>query len=150
MKQKTHNLRLAGAAAISLVLALPAAAADYTLRMQTIFSAESTPGQVIRKFIDDLDVMSDGRVEVQMHYASELVAYNEEQGATAQGVLDCYFSGAGNPGKDPGFQFVGDVTGGYETPYQLLAWLYHGGGHPVVRDLYSEYGLHMIGFVVQG
>ncbi|MEZ5450944.1 MAG: hypothetical protein R3E89_18920 [Thiolinea sp.] len=35
--------------------------------------------------------------------------------------------GAYQTGKNPAFQFVGDIMGGYDTPYQQLSWLYYGG-----------------------
>ncbi len=150
MNQKTLPLRLIGAAAVSAALALPAAAADYTLKVQTLFSSESTPGLVIQQFVDDVETMSNGRVEFQMHYSSEVVAQNEVQGAATQGILDCYMSGSGSPGKDPAFQFAGDIMGGYDTPYQFQAWLHHGGGYPVVQEVYGKYDLHVIGFLIQG
>ncbi len=138
---------LAGAA-----LALPATSADYTLRIQTHFSSNSTPGELIGQFIDDVQTMSDGALEIQMHYNSEVVAQNETLGAVSQGILDCDMTGAsGNVGKDAGFQFAGDIMGGYDTPYQFLAWFHHGGGREVVQsNLYDPLNVHLVGLWLQG
>ena len=43
-------------------------AAEYTLRIQTHFPAESTPGKVAAQFLDDVTVMSGGRALVQNLY----------------------------------------------------------------------------------
>ena len=41
--------------------------------------------------------------------------------------------------------------GGYDTPYQFLAWLDHGGGREVVQEhLYDPQGMHLVGFWLQG
>lgn len=142
---------LAGAAALT-ICAAPAFSADYKLRIQTHFSAESTPGHIIAQFIDDVTTMSDGALEIQMHYSSEIVAQNKTLGAASQGILDCDMTGAsGNVGKDAGWQFAGDIMGGYDTPYQFLAWLDHGGGREVVQsELYDKNNMHLVGYWLQG
>lgn len=148
---KRTGLALACAAAVTLT-AVPAMAADYKLRIQTHFPAESTPGKIIAQFIDDVTTMSDGALEIQMHYSSEVVAQNETLGAASQGILDCDMTGAsGNVGKDAGFQFAGDIMGGYDTPYQFLAWLDHGGGRAIVQSqLYDPLDMHLVGYWLQG
>jgi TRAP-type C4-dicarboxylate transport system substrate-binding protein len=142
---------LAATAALGMIAA-PALAADHKLRIQTHFSAESTPGKIIAQFIDDVTTMSDGALEIQMHYSAEVVAQNETLGAASQGILDCDMTGAsGNVGKDAGWQFAGDIMGGYDTPYQFLTWFYHEGGREVVQEhLYDPQDMHVIGFWLQG
>ncbi len=148
---KSLSRVLVGATALA-ICAGPALAADYKLRIQTHFSAESTPGQLIGRFIDEVQTMSDGALEIQMHYSSEVVAQNEVMGAASQGILDCDMGGiTGNVGKDAGWQLAGDIMGGYDTPYQFLAWLDHGGGREVVQEhLYDPQGMHLVGFWLQG
>ena len=142
---------LAATAAMGMIAA-PALAADHKLRIQTHFSAESTPGKIIAQFIDDVTTMSDGALEIQMHYSAEVVAQNETLGAASQGILDCDMTGAsGNVGKDAGWQFAGDIMGGYDTPYQFLAWLDHGGGRAIVQSqLYDKHNMHLVGYWLQG
>ncbi len=149
------NIRLRtfviGAAAAALA-AGPSFGQDHKLRIQTHFSANSTPGELILQFIDDVQTMSDGALEIQMHFNSEVVAQNETLGATSQGILDCDMTGAsGNVGKDAGFQFAGDIMGGYDTPYQFLSWFHHGGGREVVQShLYDPLNVHLVGLWLQG
>ncbi|MCB2055133.1 MAG: TRAP transporter substrate-binding protein DctP, partial [Geminicoccaceae bacterium] len=47
------------------------------------------------------------------------------------------------------FQFVGDIMGGYDTPWQQYAWFYNG-GEEVANQLYNEYGMQLIGWWVYG
>ena len=143
---------LVGTLATALVAAAPAFAADYKLRIQTHFSANSTPGELIAQFIDDVQTMSGGALEIQMHYNAEVVAQNETLGAVSQGILDCDMTGAsGNVGKDAGFQFAGDIMGGYDTPYQFLAWFHHAGGRDAVQShLYDPLNVKLIGLWLQG
>ncbi|MEE8270712.1 MAG: TRAP transporter substrate-binding protein DctP [Alphaproteobacteria bacterium] len=140
-----------GVAGAALVVANTAGAANHTLRIQTHFSAESTPGQIVAQFIDDVQVMSGGRLDVQIHYSSEVVAQNETFGAAQQGILDCDMTGAsGNVGKDVAFQFAGDIMGGYDTPYQMIGWLEFGGGRELVQELYDRFDMHLVGWWLQG
>ena len=128
-----------------------AASAQSKLRIQTHFSAESVPGKIVSQFIDDVRVMSGGRLGVQIHYSSEVVAQNETFGAAQQGILDCDMTGAsGNVGKNVAFQFAGDIMGGYDTPYQMLGWLDNGGGRELVQELYGEFDMHLVGWWLQG
>ncbi|MDE0696931.1 MAG: C4-dicarboxylate ABC transporter substrate-binding protein, partial [Boseongicola sp.] len=118
---------LVGAAALALT-AIPATAQEHKLRIQTHFNAESTPGQLIQRFIDEVQTMTGGAVAIQMHYSSEVVAQNEVMSAASQGILDCDMGGiTGNVGKDAGWMLAGDIMGGYDTPYQFLSWFYHAG-----------------------
>jgi TRAP-type C4-dicarboxylate transport system substrate-binding protein len=71
--------------------------------------------------------------------------------AAATGILDCDMTGgAYQTGKDPAFQFVGDIMGGYDTPYQQLSWLLLGGGMETAQKLYNKYDMQLIGWWVVG
>ena len=111
------NRVAAVAVAAGMALCGSTLADERTLRIQTHFSAESTPGKVVAQFIDDVETMSAGRLKIQIHWSSEVVGQTETFGAAQQGILDCDMSGpSSNVGKDAGFQFVGDIMGGYDTP----------------------------------
>ena len=154
MRSSRSSLGTLAAAAVTAGMAIGGSAlADghTTLRIQTHFSAESTPGKVVAQFIDDVETMSAGRLKIQIHWSSEVVGQTETFGAAQQGILDCDMSGpSSNVGKDPGFQFVGDIMGGYDTPWQFIGWLEYGGGRRIVQELYDDYGMHLVGYWLQG
>jgi TRAP-type mannitol/chloroaromatic compound transport system substrate-binding protein len=138
-------------AACAAVVAVPATAQELTLRIQTHYNPEQTSGKLAAQFVDDVETMSGGNIDIEMFYASSVVATVETFDAAANGILDCDMTGgAYQTGKNAGFQFVGDIMGGYDTPYQQLSWLYYGGGLEKAQELYNEFGMQLIGWWVYG
>lgn len=100
-----------------------ATAADkiHTLRIQTHFAPETPSGKLAAQFVDDIQVMSNGQLKIEMFYASSVVKSVETFDAVATGILDGDMTGgAYQTGKDPAFQFVGDIMGAYDTPWQQI------------------------------
>ncbi len=121
------------------------------LRIQTHYAPETVSGKLAAQYIDDIQTMSGGGIEVEMFYSSSVVKSVETFDAAATGILDCDMTGGGyQTGKNSAFQFVGDIMGGYETPYQQLSWLYFGGGREAAAPLYNKYGMELIGWWVYG
>jgi len=110
-------------AAVAAIIASPAVA-ETTLRIQTHYAPETVSGKLAGQFVDDVQTMSGGDIKIEMFYSSSVVATVETFDAAANGILDCDMTGgAYQTGKNAGFQFVGDIMGGYDTPYQQLSWL---------------------------
>ncbi|MEM6824968.1 MAG: TRAP transporter substrate-binding protein [Pseudomonadota bacterium] len=142
--------KLAVAAGVSALLA-GSAMAQTTLRIQTHYGPETLSGKNAAMFIDDIQTMSNGEITVEMFYSSSVVASAETFDAAATGILDCDMTGgAYQTGKNPAFQFVGDIMGGYDTPYQQLSWLLLGGGLEDAQELYNAYDMHLVGWWVVG
>lgn len=138
-------------AAVASVVAVPAFAQDVTLRMQTHYATEHPTGQMLATFIDDVQTMSDGSIAIEMFYSSSVVATTETFDAAINGIVDCDATGgAYQTGKNPAFQFVGDIMGGYETPWQQYSWLYHGGGYEAAQELYNANDMQLIGWSIYG
>ncbi|QIE42287.1 TRAP transporter substrate-binding protein [Meridianimarinicoccus aquatilis] len=133
------------------VAAAPGFAQDVTLRMQTHYATEHPTGQLLAQFIDDVQTMSDGGIAIEMFYSSSVVATVETFDAAINGILDCDATGgAYQTGKNPAFQFVGDIMGGYDTPWQQYSWLYYGGGYDAAQELYNSQGMQLIGWSIYG
>ena len=144
---------LASAAVLALVAGagLGEAAAQTNLRIQTHYAPETPSGKLAAQFVDDVQVMSNGEITIEIFYSSSVVKSVETFDAAATGILDCDMTGgAYQTGKNPAFQFVGDIMGGYDTPYQQLSWLYHGGGYDAAQALYNTYDMQLIGWWVYG
>ena len=136
-------------ALVAAGFALPAQAT--TLRIQTHYGPESISGKNAAQFADDVMTMSNGEITIEMFYSSPVVATVETFDAAANGILDCDMTGAAyQTGKNPAFQFVGDIMGGYDTAYQQLGWLYMGGGLADAQQLYNKYGMQLVGWWVVG
>ncbi|KMK66713.1 TRAP transporter substrate-binding protein [Puniceibacterium sp. IMCC21224] len=141
---------LTSAVAVAAI-AGPALAQDVTLRIQTHYATEHPTGQLLAQWIDDVQTMSDGAIAVEMFYSSSVVATTETFDAAINGILDCDATGgAYQTGKNAAFQFVGDIMGGYDTPWQQYSWLYYGGGYDAAQELYNAQGMQLIGWSIYG
>ncbi|SFP43887.1 TRAP transporter substrate-binding protein [Tranquillimonas alkanivorans] len=146
MTLKTY---LSGAAAAAL-LAAPALAQETTLRIQTHYAPETVSGQLAQQFVDDVETMSGGDIDIEMFFSSSVVDTVETFDAAASGILDCDMTGgAYQTGKNPAFQFVGDIMGGYDTPWQQYAWLYNG-GFDAADELYNTFDMKLVGWWIYG
>ncbi len=144
------GLALAASVA-ALTIGATAASAQTKLRIQTHFSQETLSGQMAGKFIDDIQTMSGGEIEVEMFYAGAVVKAAETFDAAATGILDCDMTGgAYQTGKNPAFQFAGDLMGGYTNPYQQMAWLLHADGRAKINELYNGHNMEFVGWWIPG
>ena len=139
------------ALAVTGLMAGAAVAADTNLRIQTHYAPETVSGKLAAQYVEDIRNMSNGEIKVEMFYSSSVVKSVETFDAAATGILDCDMTGGGyQTGKNPAFQFVGDIMGGYDTPYQQLSWLYYGGGLEAAQKLYNKFDMELIGWWVYG
>ncbi|WP_292291701.1 TRAP transporter substrate-binding protein [Marivita sp.] len=142
------TLTAAGATAL---IAMSAAAEPVTLRIQTHYATEHPTGKMLATWIDDVQTMSGGDITIEMFYSSSVVATVETFDAAINGIVDCDATGgAYQTGKNPAFQFVGDIMGGYDTPWQQYSWLYHGGGWEAAQELYNAQNMQLIGWAIYG
>ena len=149
LKTVTTTL-LAGAMAIGLGAAAHAQQST-KLRIQTHFSPETLSGELAAEFIEDITAMSNGEIEVEMFYSGSVVKAAETFDAAATGILDCDMTGgAYQTGKNPAFQFTGDLMGGYANPYQQMAWLLHNDGYTKLNELYNDHNMEFIGWWIPG
>jgi TRAP-type C4-dicarboxylate transport system substrate-binding protein len=136
--------------AAALALIAGGAHAQQTLRIQTHYAPETESGRLAQMFADDVAAMSGGEITMEMFFSSSVVDSTEGFDAAASGILDCEMhGGAYQTGKNPAFQFVGDIMGGYDTPWQQYAWLYNGGLEDA-NELYNQFGMELIGWWVYG
>ncbi len=156
MLSKLTKTLMGGAAMAAIALASAPSFADghggkTKLRIQTHYGSETPSGKLAAEFIDNVQTMSGGDIEVEMFYSSSVVKSTETFDAAVDGVLDCDMTGgAYQTGKNPAFQFVGDIMGGYDTPYQQLSWLYYGDGLAAAQELYHAYDMHLVGWWIYG
>lgn len=151
MKILTKAACAAGVAALLSATAMTASAETTKLRIQTHYAPETVSGKLAAEYVDNVQTMSGGEIEIEMFYSSSVVKSVETFDAAATGILDCDMTGgAYQTGKNPAFQFVGDIMGGYSTPYQQLSWLYYGDGLEAAQKLYNKYDMQLVGWWVYG
>ena len=152
MKKTLKKLSLAASAAILAAgMASSAIAQTTKLRIQTHFSTETLSGKMAGEFVEDVQAMSNGEIEIEMFYSGAVVKATETFDAAATGILDCDMTGgAYQVGKNPAFQFAGDLNGAYANPYQQYGWLLHGGGYEALNKLYNPQGMEFVGWWIPG
>lgn len=148
---KLMKIAAAAAGTLAILAGTAISAETTTLRIQTHYAPETVSGKLAQQYVDDIVAMSNGEIQVEMFFSSSVVKSVETFDAAASGILDCDMTGGGyQTGKNPAFQFVADIMGGYETPYQQLSWLYFGGGKEAAKPLYNKYGMELVGWWVYG
>ena len=152
MQKYLKNAALSATVLAMATVASTATAQDTTkLRIQTHFSQETLSGKMAAEFIEDISAMSNGEIEVEMFYSGSVVKAVETFDAAATGILDCDMTGgAYQTGKNAAFQFAGDLLGGYQNPYQQMAWLLHNDGYEKLNELYNDYDMEFIGWWIPG
>ncbi|MGB0506980.1 MAG: TRAP transporter substrate-binding protein [Pikeienuella sp.] len=138
-------------ATVAASMSAGVALAETKLRIQTHFSPETLSGQMAAGFIEDVTAMSNGEIQIEMFYSSSVVKSAETFDAAATGILDCDMTGGSyQTGKNPAFQFAGDLNGGYANPYQQYAWLLHGDGYAALNKLYNAHNMEFVGWWIPG
>ena len=153
--EKSFQRRSLGIAALAMVVLGTCAGAvyaqEYSWKMQSFRAAGPTNQQAFERFADNVEAMSGGRVEIEVHAGGSIVPPDEMLDAVKAGILDgMNGTGAYFVGKDPGFTLIADINAGYETPEQFTAWFWEGGGVDLAREIYAQHGAFYVGPVMWG
>ena len=114
MKMMRKMVSIAATAAIMAGTSVTAVmAADYNWKFQSFWSAGSTNQQAFERFAKNVEAMSGGRIDIEVHAGGSIVPPGEMLDAVKAGILDgMNGTGAYFVGKDPGFTLVADINGG--------------------------------------
>lgn len=137
------------AAAASLALAASAALAQQPQKVR-INLANAFPnnltliGEAPGKLAKKLDRLSGGTLELRVNEPGALVPALQAIQATGQGSVDAAWSNAGFfAGTDSAFNLFATVPFGPGIP-EYLAWMNHGGGLQLAREMFGKHGIHNI------
>jgi TRAP-type mannitol/chloroaromatic compound transport system substrate-binding protein len=142
---RRHFLAGGAVAGSGLALAAPAlaqslpeirwrCASSFPRSLDTIFGAGDHVGKRVA-------AMTDGKFQIRVFPAGELVPGLEVANAVQGGTVECahtasyYFVG-----KDPTFAFDATIPFGMNTR-QINAWLYAGGGREALREFFAGYNI---------
>jgi len=89
MNINRRTLGVVVAAAVALGSSITAAsAADYNWKFQSFWSAGSTNQQAFERFAENVEAMSGGRIEIEVHAGGSIVPPGEMLDAVKAGILD--------------------------------------------------------------
>ncbi len=149
MFNKIKTVMLAGLTAA--VISTAANAADFTMKFQSSDPAGNPNFILKQEWAKRVDVMTGGRLIIEIMPVNSVVQHSETQDAVAAGILDghitdtSYFSG-----KDPAFGLIANPVGAWSDPSEMLRFINYGGGAELMNDILSPYGLHFIGATTPG
>ncbi len=93
------------------------------------------------RFAENLNAMSNGRLQVKVFAGGELIPALQTFDAVSQGTVEMGHGSAYYwAGKVPEAQFFSTVPFGM-TPRGMNAWLYHGNGLALWREVYAPYNV---------
>ena len=139
----------AGAAAGALAApAVVTAQSPMVLRMQSSWAESDIFHEMARQYVDRVNAMSGGRLQIDLLPAGAVVGAFQIQDAVADGVLDgghhvtAYWYGKNKAASLFGTGPVFGIDGA-----QFLAWVQYGGGKDLYRELVQDIlGLPVVGF----
>lgn len=131
--------------AASLAIMNNASAAEYDWKFQASENSGEISYQIKKEWVDKVNEMSDGRINIELLPVNSVVGATETLSAVGAGIIQghmtdpSYFSG-----QDPAFGMLGNLVGAWENPYDFLEFMKYGGGEELYNELASPYGVHLI------
>src|SRR5690349_14578688 len=145
-KSMITRRRLARAGALGLLggFAAPRLARAQTLRWRMATSWPRRlpgPGMSAERIAQRISTLSNGRLQITVHAAGELVPAFEVLDAVGSGVVEMGHSAAFYwQGKEPACAFYTTVPFGL-TPQEHMAWVDAAGGQALWEALYAPFGV---------
>ncbi|NIC08112.1 TRAP transporter substrate-binding protein [Billgrantia bachuensis] len=121
-------------------------AAEYEWTFQASETSGEPSFKIKQEWAERISRMTDGRVEIEVMPINAVVGPTETLDAVSSGILQghmtdpSYFSG-----QDPAFGMLGNLVGAWQSPYDFLEYMKHGGGEDLYNELVEPYGVHLIG-----
>lgn len=139
------------ATAVLAFVATGALAQEYTLQIQSSDPAGDPNYQRWQEWAKEIGERTDGRVEVNLMSVGSVVDFQETLDAVGAGILDGHVTDTSYfAGKDPAFGLIGNPTGAWSDPREMLKFFNEGGGHELMNELVEPYGVQFVGATTPG
>lgn len=143
-----------GLGAATLAIGIPSARADtptVNWRMQALWDGGTTPQKFEEYFVKRVADLTDGKFQIQLYSAGQLVPPNQAFDAVRGGAFQMMKTFDGyEAGKIPGLAFTSTIPFGFTEADQYEAWFYELGGLELAREAYAPAGLFYIAPTVYG
>lgn len=153
---KTFTVLLIAIFVTLSIAALPAFSAQETFkwRMQSSDSAAMLPLSYVQQdFIDKVKKMSNGRIDITLYSAGQLVPSLEVADALKMGMIDiAYSAGAYFMGKIPeaGLEYNALPPALLRTQQDLVEVYWNRGLDEIIREGYAKHGVYYLGTFMEG
>ena len=125
----------------------PVSAKDkvYNWKMQICWPETTIWSEGTRQMVKRIHDASNGRLNIKLFYANQLVGMREQFNALSMGVMDLHiWPTAYGTGKIPASTFFFSVPGGFIAADDFRAWYYSGGGLEIARETYAKHGVQYV------
>lgn len=136
---KTASLSSLALGAATVPVIASAEGKQHNWTMVTAFGKGGLLGNHVKRVADWLTKASNGRINIELYYAGEVVGAFESFNVVSEGEAQI---GIGAPyywaNRSQAFQFASTIPFGL-TLDEAVTWLRHGGGQEVIDGLYKEH-----------
>lgn len=128
------------ASGIALLATASTAGAQDVWRLQSSSVAGDSIFEITAPWYAKTAAMTGGKVQLELLPIGSVVPHNQTMDAIAQGILQgdvtstAYFAG-----RDKAFAIMGDLVAGYDTPWQIMQFCYHGGGREFMQKMFDQF-----------
>ncbi|MDF2097013.1 TRAP transporter substrate-binding protein DctP [Aquibaculum arenosum] len=149
MKSTLGKGLLAGA--LLTCVSTVAMAQDFELQIQSSDPAGDPNYQLWQGWAEEVGERTDGRVKINMMSVGSVVDFQETLDAVGAGILDGHVTDTSYfAGKDPAFGLIGNPTGAWSDPREMLKFFNEGGGKELMNELVEPYGTYFVGATTPG
>ncbi|MCE8020520.1 TRAP transporter substrate-binding protein [Halomonas sp. MCCC 1A11036] len=140
-----NNRKKCLVSAIAISISTTPVAAQQTYELQNVFGLQvPSIGPSPQIWADRVELMSDGRISVNVHGAGDFVPPFEVFEAVSMGALDMGFDWIGYwADRIPVANLVGSMPFGPD-PETFLAWMFEGGGLEIIQKAYDPHNVKIL------
>ena len=147
------NLKTITAGALGLSMLASAAAAETTIRVQSVIPSSADEIVMLTDFANDVRALTDGEVNIEILPAGAVVGVQETLDAVDAGLIEGGFAWTHYwSGKHPAAMLFGSPVAGAGVGMDNLAflsWFLNAGGKELYSQLWDEMGVNVVGFMLQ-
>jgi TRAP-type mannitol/chloroaromatic compound transport system substrate-binding protein len=146
-KMKSKNSILIITAMTIILFAMPAFCAEpIKWKVQNWVGVTDLAYASLEKLCKKVKVATNGRLEMTPLPVDAVVSGFEMLDAIKNNVLQAgVIASVYWAGKEPAFALTGDLTAGWDHPYQADAFYYQYGGLELLRETYKPFGVYPVG-----
>ena len=147
------NLKTIMAGALGLSMLSSAAAAETTIRVQSVIPTTADEIVMLTDFANDVRDLTGGEVNIEILPAGAVVGVQETLDAVDAGLIEGGFAWTHYwSGKHPAAMLFGSPVAGAGVGMDNLAfmsWFLFAGGKELYEELWDEMGVNIKGFILQ-
>lgn len=126
-----------------------------TPQYEWTFQSSDQPGeiafQIEQDWADLVYQASNGRIKITITGAGSIVEHNQTLESVGSNIIQGDITDPSYAsGKDPAFSLIGNLIGAWESPWDLIRFMYFGGGFEVFNELLNNYGVELLGVSTVG